>query len=97
VLRVGAALVSMTLLAALIGPLATPYDPAHQDLALRLASPTVSARLGLCRLSGRTVRPEEVPLWSRLRRCSTCRHHCLGLVRTLHVLRLIQAKPRRRG
>jgi peptide/nickel transport system permease protein len=44
----------MTLLAALIGPLATPYDPAHQDLALRLASPTVSHPFGLDEL-GRDI------------------------------------------
>jgi peptide/nickel transport system permease protein len=54
VLRVGAALVAMALLAALIGPLATPYDPSHQELALRLASPMVSHPFGLDEL-GRDI------------------------------------------
>jgi peptide/nickel transport system permease protein len=54
VLKVGTALVALTLLAALIGPVATPYDPAHQELALRLASPTVSHPFGLDEL-GRDI------------------------------------------
>ena len=53
-LKVGTALVALTLLAALIGPVATPYDPAHQELALRLASPTVSHPFGLDEL-GRDI------------------------------------------
>jgi peptide/nickel transport system permease protein len=54
VLKIGAALVALTLLAALIGPVASPYDPAHQELALRLASPTVSHPFGLDEL-GRDI------------------------------------------
>jgi peptide/nickel transport system permease protein len=54
VLRVGAALVALALLAAVIGPALTPYDPARQELALRLAAPTVSHPFGLDEL-GRDI------------------------------------------
>src|SRR6187200_2689944 len=48
------ALVALALLAALVGPAATPYDPARQELALRLASPTTSHPFGLDEL-GRDI------------------------------------------
>jgi len=54
VLRVGGALVALTLLAAVIGPQLTPYDPARQELALRLAAPTISHPFGLDEL-GRDI------------------------------------------
>jgi peptide/nickel transport system permease protein len=54
VLKVGGALVALTLLAAVIGPLLTPYDPARQELALRLAAPTISHPFGLDEL-GRDI------------------------------------------
>ncbi len=53
-LRAGAALVALALLAAVIGPALTPYDPARQDLALRLAAPTISHPFGLDEL-GRDI------------------------------------------
>jgi peptide/nickel transport system permease protein len=54
VLKVGAGLVALALLAAVIGPLMTPYDPARQELALRLAAPTISHPFGLDEL-GRDI------------------------------------------
>jgi len=54
VLRVGGVLVAVTLLAAVIGPLLTPYDPARQELALRLAAPTIAHPFGLDEL-GRDI------------------------------------------
>jgi peptide/nickel transport system permease protein len=53
-LKVGAFLVALAALAALVGPSATPYDPASQMLALRLAAPTVSHPFGLDEL-GRDI------------------------------------------
>lgn len=53
-LRVGAALVALALLGAIVGPQLTPYDPARQDLALRLAAPTISHPFGLDEL-GRDI------------------------------------------
>ena len=53
-LKVGLALVALALVAALVGPAATPYDPAFQDLAKRLASPTLSHPFGLDEL-GRDI------------------------------------------
>ncbi len=41
-LRVGAAIVVLTALAAIAGPMLTPFDPAAQDLALRLAGPSAA-------------------------------------------------------
>jgi peptide/nickel transport system permease protein len=38
-LKIGAAIVIVAALAALVGPLATPFDPAAQDLPRRLAGP----------------------------------------------------------
>src|SRR5712691_10836333 len=46
-LRVGVFLLALAALAAVIGPAVTPYDPANQELALRLAAPTVSHPFGL--------------------------------------------------
>jgi hypothetical protein len=37
-LKVGAVIVGVALLAALVGPAITPFDPASQQLALRLAA-----------------------------------------------------------
>jgi len=54
VLKVGVGLVALSLLAALVGPAATPYDPARQELALRLTSPTTSHPFGLDEL-GRDI------------------------------------------
>jgi peptide/nickel transport system permease protein len=54
VLKVGGALVALALLAALVGPAVTPYDPAHQELPQRLASPTASHPFGLDEL-GRDI------------------------------------------
>ena len=53
-LRVGAAIVGLALIAALIGPVVTPFDPAHQELALRLARPSLSHPFGLDEL-GRDI------------------------------------------
>ena len=53
-LKVGVGLVALSLLAALVGPAATPYDPARQELALRLTSPTTSHPFGLDEL-GRDI------------------------------------------
>ena len=44
----------VALAAALLGPLATPYDPAHQELALRLAAPNAAHPFGLDEL-GRDI------------------------------------------
>ncbi|MBS1818938.1 MAG: ABC transporter permease [Acidobacteria bacterium] len=53
-LRVGAALVGVALLAALVGPVVTPWDPASQELALRLAAPSLAHPFGLDEL-GRDI------------------------------------------
>ena len=53
-LRLGAALVALALLAAVIGPALMPYDPTRQELALRLAAPTISHPFGLDEL-GRDI------------------------------------------
>ncbi|MCX6544723.1 MAG: ABC transporter permease [Acidobacteria bacterium] len=52
--RVGAIIVLVTILAALIGPFVVPYAPADQSLADRLARPSMSHPLGLDEL-GRDV------------------------------------------
>jgi len=52
--RFGLAIVGLALAAALIGPAVTPYDPAAQELALRLASPSLAHPFGLDEL-GRDV------------------------------------------
>jgi peptide/nickel transport system permease protein len=52
--RVGAAIVAATILVALFGPLLTPYDPASQELALRLQGPSWSHLFGLDEL-GRDI------------------------------------------
>ena len=53
-LRVGAAIVLVMALAALIGPAISPFDPARQELALRLTAPTLSHPFGLDEL-GRDI------------------------------------------
>src|SRR6478752_5680070 len=53
-LKVGALIVGVALLAALIGPAITPFDPASQDLALRLSAPSWSHPFGLDEL-GRDI------------------------------------------
>jgi peptide/nickel transport system permease protein len=54
VLKIGVALVIGGLLAALLGPLATPYDPSYQDIAGRLTAPTLAHPFGLDEL-GRDI------------------------------------------
>jgi peptide/nickel transport system permease protein len=53
-LKAGITLVAVALLAAIVGPLVTPYDPTHQEIALRLASPTSLHPFGLDEL-GRDI------------------------------------------
>ena len=52
--RVGAAIVLAAVLAALVGPLLAPFDPAAQELALRLEGPTATHWFGLDEL-GRDI------------------------------------------
>ena len=53
-LKFGAVIVGLTLLAAIIGPALTPFDPARQELALRLATPSLAHPFGLDEL-GRDI------------------------------------------
>jgi peptide/nickel transport system permease protein len=53
-LKAGAAIVIVAALAAAIGPVLTPFDPAAQNLALRLAGPTSEHWFGLDEL-GRDI------------------------------------------
>jgi peptide/nickel transport system permease protein len=53
-MKVGGALVGLALMAALLGPLVTPFDPASQELALRLATPSFAHPFGLDEL-GRDI------------------------------------------
>ena len=53
-LKLGAAIVGLALLAALVGPVVTPFDPASQDLALRLSAPSLAHPFGLDEL-GRDI------------------------------------------
>ncbi len=53
-LRAGAAIVLFVAVAALVGPMLAPFDPAAQDLALRLAGPSVAHPFGLDEL-GRDI------------------------------------------
>jgi peptide/nickel transport system permease protein len=52
--RIGAAIVALTVLLALFGPALTPYDPAGQQLPLRLEGPTGAHLFGLDEL-GRDI------------------------------------------
>ncbi len=52
--RVGGAIVAITVLLALFGPVLTPYDPAGQELPLRLEGPTGAHVFGLDEL-GRDI------------------------------------------
>jgi peptide/nickel transport system permease protein len=52
--RVGAAIVLVAILAALVGPVIVPFDPADQELALRLEGPTGLHWFGLDEL-GRDI------------------------------------------
>jgi peptide/nickel transport system permease protein len=54
VLRVGAIIVAVAALAAAVGPWLVPFDPAAQELALRLAGPTLIHPFGLDEL-GRDI------------------------------------------
>jgi len=54
VLKVGAAIVVLAALAAIVGPALIPFDPAAQQLALRLAGPTRGHPFGLDEL-GRDI------------------------------------------
>ena len=53
-LRAGAFIVGVALLAALVGPVLSPFDPASQELALRLAAPSIAHPFGLDEL-GRDI------------------------------------------
>lgn len=53
-LKVGIAIVGLALLGALVGPALSPFDPASQELALRLATPTLAHPFGLDEL-GRDI------------------------------------------
>lgn len=53
-LKVGIAIVGLALLGALVGPALSPFDPASQELALRLATPSLSHPFGLDEL-GRDI------------------------------------------
>jgi peptide/nickel transport system permease protein len=53
-LRVGATIVGLALVAAVVGPLLSPFDPASQELALRLAAPSLAHPFGLDEL-GRDI------------------------------------------
>ena len=53
-IRVGAAIVLISVLAALLAPWVVPYDPASQNLALRLERPSVEHPFGLDEL-GRDI------------------------------------------
>ena len=52
--RIGGAIVAVTVLLALFGPVLTPYDPAGQELPLRLEGPTGAHVFGLDEL-GRDI------------------------------------------
>ncbi len=52
--RLGAAIVLVTVLAAVVGPWLVPYDPSSQELALRLEGPTAAHWFGLDEL-GRDI------------------------------------------
>ncbi len=53
-LKVGIAIVVLAALAALVGPVLSPFDPATQQLALRLSGPTLAHPFGLDEL-GRDI------------------------------------------
>jgi peptide/nickel transport system permease protein len=53
-LKVGAAIVGLAAVAAIAGPILSPFDPAAQELALRLTTPTWTHPLGLDEL-GRDI------------------------------------------
>ena len=53
-LKVGIAIVGFALLGALVGPALSPFDPASQELALRLATPSLAHPFGLDEL-GRDI------------------------------------------
>jgi peptide/nickel transport system permease protein len=53
-LKTGVTIVAVAALAAIAGPMLTPFDPAAQQLALRLAGPTASHPFGLDEL-GRDI------------------------------------------
>lgn len=53
-LRAGAFIVGLAVIAALIGPVLSPFDPASQELALRLAAPSMAHPFGLDEL-GRDI------------------------------------------
>src|SRR5215475_8938497 len=52
--KAGLAIVAVAALAAIVGPWATPLDPAAQDLPLRLAGPSLAHPFGLDEL-GRDI------------------------------------------
>src|SRR5258706_5695906 len=53
-LKLGATIIVVAALAALAGPILSPFDPAAQELALRLAGPTLAHPFGLDEL-GRDI------------------------------------------
>ena len=76
VLRTGAAIVILAALAALLGPLVTPFDPSAQDLALRLAGPSGTHPFGLDELGRDILRacsPARASRSSSGSRSSRCR------------------------
>jgi peptide/nickel transport system permease protein len=52
--KLGAAIILVAALAAVVGPLLSPFDPASQELALRLTGPTLAHPFGLDEL-GRDI------------------------------------------
>jgi ABC-type dipeptide/oligopeptide/nickel transport system permease subunit len=54
VIKVGAAIVLLTVIGAIVAPWAVPYDPAGQELALRLERPSLQHPFGLDEL-GRDI------------------------------------------
>ena len=55
-IRVGLVIVLVAVLAALVGPALSPYNPAAQELARRLEPPTLSHPFGLDELGGTCLR-----------------------------------------
>ena len=52
--KIGASIIVLTAIAALVGPALSPFDPASQELALRLTGPTFTHPFGLDEL-GRDI------------------------------------------
>ena len=50
-IKIGAAIVLLTVIGAIVAPWAVPYDPAGQELALRLERPSLQHPFGLDELA----------------------------------------------